>query len=223
MIKTHILKGCYRTENSFYKTIHMKKIFFWLGFNLFVSAAFGQLEQTPTATAGLMSRLLEIKYGSESYLGMALKKESNKETNKDTSKDTAIAIYNTLRWKIDALVYTLSSDMIAANSPRTLKLLNDWCLEQATPIQNGYAKNEKIKVYTQMLYEIDALYTQAIINNNAAQRTLNLTTNVFYLLKDSYTIVKGLSDMKKQKTMALIELLDHTRLLSVGEIGKGVK
>jgi hypothetical protein len=197
----------------------MKKIFFWLGFNLFVSAAFGQLEQTPTATAGLMSRLLEIKYGSESYLGMALKKESNK----DTSKDTAIAIYNTLRWKIDALVYTLSSDMIAANSPRTIKLLNDWCLEQATPIKNGYAKKEKIKVYTQMLYEIDALYTHAILHNNAPQRTLNLTTNVFYLLKDSYTIVKGLSDMKTQKTMALIELLDHTRLLSVGEVGKGVK
>lgn len=190
-----------------------------MGFNLFVSAAFGQLEQTPTATAGLMSRLLEIKYGSESYLGMALKKENNKES----SKDTAIAIYNTLRWKIDALVYTLSSDMIAANSARTLKLLNDWCLEQATPIQNGYAKNEKIKVYTQMLYEIDALYTQAIITNHTPQRTLNLTTNVFYLLKDSYTIVKGLSDMKTQKTMALIELLDHTRLLSVGEVGKGIK
>jgi hypothetical protein len=51
-------------------------------------------------------------------------------------------------------------------------------------------------------------------------KTLNLTTNVFYLLKDSYTIIKGMSDMKTQKTMALIELLDHTRLLSPGEIGK---
>jgi hypothetical protein len=166
-----------------------------------------------------MSRLLEIKYGSESYLGMALKKESNK----DISKDTAVALYNTLRWKIDALVYTLSSDMIASNSPRKLKLLNAWCLEQAAPIKSGYAKKEKLKVYSQMLYEIDAFYTHAILNNQTPQRTLNLTTNVFYLLKDSYTIVKGLSDMKTQKTMALIELMDNNRLMSVGEVGKGVK
>lgn len=193
------------------------------GFLLFVSAAFGQLEQTPTATAGLMSRLLEIKYGSESYISTALKKESNKETNKDISKDTAVAIYNTLRWKIDAFVYTLSSDMIAGNSPRKLKILNDWCLEQATPIKSGYAKNKNIKVYSQMLYELNKLYEEAVLNNKGNAKTLNLTTNVFYLLKDSYTIVKGLTDMKTQKTMALIEVLDHTRLLSPVELGKQLK
>jgi len=43
---------------------------------------------------------------------------------------------------------------------------------------------------------------------------------VFYLLKDSYTIVKAISDMKTEKTMALIELLDHTRLISPGELMK---
>jgi hypothetical protein len=46
---------------------------------------------------------------------------------------------------------------------------------------------------------------------------------VFYLLKDSYTIIKGMSDLKTQKTMALIELLDHIRLMSVGELRKGLK
>ena len=44
--------------------------------------------------------------------------------------------------------------------------------------------------------------------------------HVFYLLKDSYTIVKAISDMKTEKTMALIELLDHTRLISPGELMK---
>jgi hypothetical protein len=47
---------------------------------------------------------------------------------------------------------------------------------------------------------------------------------VFYLIKDSYSVVKGLSDLKTQKTMALIELLDHMRLLSAGDVVKmGVK
>ena len=54
-------------------------------------------------------------------------------------------------------------------------------------------------------------------------KTINLSTNVFYLLKDSYTIVNAISNMKTEKTMALIELLDHTRLLSPGELAKQVK
>jgi hypothetical protein len=54
-------------------------------------------------------------------------------------------------------------------------------------------------------------------------KTLNLTTNVFYLLKDSYSIIKGLSDLKTRKTMAIVELLDHARLLSPGDVMKGGK
>ena len=86
---------------------------------------------------------------------------------------------------------------------------------------NESNKNKSIQTYTHALKEIDAIYRTQIANPMYAQtKNINLTTNVFYLLKDSYTIIKGLSDMKTQKTMALIELLDHTRLLSPGEIAK---
>ena len=72
-----------------------------------------------------------------------------------------------------------------------------------------------------MFLDIENLYQKQIVAKMyASSRTVNLSTNVFYLLKDSYTIVKGLSDLKTQKTMAIIELLDHTRLLSPGEIAK---
>jgi hypothetical protein len=72
--------------------------------------------------------------------------------------------------------------------------------------------------------EIDALYQTQIVPKLYKQpKSLNLTTNVFYLLKDSYSIIKGLSDLKTRKAMAIVELLDHTRLLSPGEVGKGVK
>ena len=82
-------------------------------------------------------------------------------------------------------------------------------------------KNKSIQNYTLALKEIDEIYRTQIANPMYAQtKNINLTTNVFYLLKDSYTIIKGLSDMKTQKTMALIELLDHTRLVSPGEIAK---
>jgi hypothetical protein len=181
---------------------------------------------------GLLTRLIEIKYTAELYLSSAIKQVGSKNDGKDgegsvgaNAKDSALAIYNTLRWKVDGLVYQLSGDMVAANSPRKMRLLNELCLQQPEVLMvahiNESNKNKSIQNYTRALREIDAIYRTHIANPIYAQtKTLNLTTNVFYLLKDSYTIIKGLSDMKTQKTMALIELLDHTRLLSTGEIAK---
>lgn len=175
---------------------------------------------------GLLSRLIEMKYSTELYLSNVLKKEVPKSTTTQwTARDSSLGVYNTMRWKIDGLVYTLSGDMIASNSPRTMRLLNEWCLQQSNNQSQQSKIPPSIEPYVLSLQEIEALYQQYIVRPEGSQqnKTLNLTTNVFYLLKDSYTIVKGLSDMKTQKTMALIELLDHARLLSPNELGKGVK
>jgi len=184
------------------------------------------------AAQGLLTRLIEIKYTAELYLSSAIKQVGSKNDGKDgegsvgaNAKDSALAIYNTLRWKVDGLVYQISGDMVAANSPRKMRLLNEWCLQQPEVLMvthvNESNKNKSIQTYTLALKEIDAIYRTQIANPMYAQtKNINLTTNVFYLLKDSYTIIKGLSDMKTQKTMALIELLDHSRLVSPGEIAK---
>ena len=184
------------------------------------------------AAQGLLTRLIEIKYTAELYLSSAIKQVGSKNDGKDgegsvgrNTKDTALAIYNTLRWKVDGLVYQISGDMVAANSPRKMRLLNAWCLQQPEVLMvahiNESNKNKSIQTYTRALREIDEIYrTQIASPMYAKTKNINLTTNVFYLLKDSYTIIKGLSDMKTQKTMALIELLDHTRLVSPGEIAK---
>ena len=184
------------------------------------------------AAQGLLTRLIEIKYTAELYLSNAIKQVGSKNDGKDgegsvgaNAKDSALAIYNTLRWKVDGLVYQISGDMVAANSPRKMRLLNEWCLQQPEVLMvaniNESNKNKSIQTYTLALKEIDAIYLTQIANPMYAQtKNINLTTNVFYLLKDSYTIIKGLSDMKTQKTMALIELLDHTRLVSPGEVAK---
>ena len=184
------------------------------------------------AAQGLLTRLIKIKYTAELYLSSAIKQVGSKNDGKDgegsvgaNAKDSALAIYNTLRWKVDGLVYQISGDMVAANSPRKMRLLNKWCLQQPEVLMvaniNESNKNKSIQTYTLALKEIDAIYRIQIANPMYAQtKNINLTTNVFYLLKDSYTIIKGLSDMKTQKTMALIELLDHTRLVSPGEVAK---
>jgi hypothetical protein len=188
---------------------------------LFVSAAKAQPGQTPIPRKGLISRLIEIKYTSELFLSEKIGTGKKENTVTKEQTDSALAIYNTLRWKIDGLVYQLSADMIAANSPSSMRLLNEWCLGAPSDLQNAKTNNKRIKNYTITLNEIDELYRKNILAqfySNA--KTVNLSTNVFYLLKDSYTIIKGLSDMKTQKTMALVELLDNTRLLSVGEVGK---
>jgi hypothetical protein len=167
---------------------------------------------------GLMSRLIEIKYSSELYLTTQLKNETNSQ-----KKDTALALYNTIRWKIDGFVYQLSSVLITKNSPKAFKQIDAWCYTQKEPTLN-LASHHNITAQVESFAEIDALYQNQIVPSLYKQpKSLNLTTNVFYLLKDSYSIIKGLSDLKTRKTMAIIELLDHARLLSPGEVMKGGK
>jgi hypothetical protein len=167
-------------------------------------------EQSKPNQQGLLQKLIEIKYTSELYLSMQLKKEGL--SNAD--RDTALATYNTLRWKVDGFVYQISSEMIAANSPKKWRQLNEWCLNK-----------KSLPNYGEALQDIEDFYSLMIVPKVLVNsKNINLSTNVFYLIKDSYSVVKGLSDLKTQKTMALIELLDHTRLLSAGEVVKmGVK
>jgi len=224
-------------KNRNYNQIYIGIIILILG--VFAVGAARAQPQQPLIQQGLLSKLIEIKYTSELYLSSALKQGSN--------KDSALANYNTLRRKLDGFVYQLSADMIAANSPRKMILLNAWCLEDhvnaANDIDNFKKRNKnnysdelnnsnktnktskkKIQVYTEALAEIENFYENQILPSlYKNDKTINLTTNVFYLLKDSYTIVNAISDMKTQKTMALIELLDHTRLLSPGELSKQLK
>ena len=210
------------------KKIYIGLLFFMLG--VFAVGAARAQPQQPSYNQGLLSKLIEIKYKSELYLSSAIKQGSN--------KDSALANYNTLRWKLDGFVYQLSADMIAANSPRKMILLNAWCLEERNneTIENiesdeinksnmtSKSSMKKIQVYVNALNEIENIYQNQILPSlYRNDKTINLTTNVFYLLKDSYTIVNAISDMKTQKTMALIELLDHTRLLRPGELVKQVK
>ena len=167
---------------------------------------------------GLMSRLIEIKYSTELYLTTQIKNETNL-----AKKDSALALYNTMRWKVDGFVYQLSSSLITKNSPKAFKKIDAWCYAQKEPPLN-LTSHHNIAAHVASFAEIEALYQNQIapaLYNKP--KSLNLTTNVFYLLKDSYSIIKGLSDLKSRKTMAIVELLDHARLLSPGEVIKGGK
>ena len=194
---------------KFYKRIFYVINILILVFLIEAAHAQPQQQQTPISK-GLLQKLIEIKYTSELYLNIRLKKEGL--SNPD--KDTALATYNTLRWKVDGFVYQISGEMIAANSPRHWRRLNEWCL-------NG----KSLPYHREAFQEIENFYAlniepYVLVNT----KNINLSTNVFYLIKDSYSVIKGLSDLKTQKTMALIELLDHMRLLSAGDVVKlGVK
>jgi hypothetical protein len=192
--------------------INYKMKCFYLIMTLNIGSAQAQPQQ------GLMSRLIEIKYSSELYLTTQIKNETNPQ-----KKDSALALYNTIRWKVDGFVYQLSSTLITKNSPKVFKQLDAWCYAQKEPTLN-FTSNKIIAAHVASFAEIDALYQNQITPKLYNKpKSLNLTTNVFYLLKDSYSIIKGLSDLKTRKTMAIVELLDHARLLNPGEVVKGGK
>jgi hypothetical protein len=128
-----------------------------------------------------------------------------------------------MRWKVDGFVYQLSSTLITKNSPKVFKQIDAWCYAQKEPTPN-LTSTQNIAAHVASFAEIDALCQNQIAPKLYKQpKSLNLTTNVFYLLKDSYSIIKGLSDFKTRKTMAIVELLDHARLLSPNEVVKGGK
>jgi hypothetical protein len=187
-----------------------------LGFVMILLLNYGAAQAQPRQ--GLMNRLIEIKYSTELYLTTQIKNETI-----PAKKDSALALYNTMRWKVDGFVYQLSGSLITKNSPKTFKQLDDWCYAQKEPILN-LTSHQNIATHVASFAAIDALYQNQIAPKLYNQpKSLNLTTNVFYLLKDSYSIIKGLSDLKTRKTMAIVELLDHARLLSPGEVMKGGK
>lgn len=167
---------------------------------------------------GLMSRLIEIKYSTELYLTTQIKNEPNPQ-----KKDSVLALYNTMRWKVDGFVYQLCSALIIKNSPIAFKHLDAWCYAQKEQTLNVIS-HQNIATHVANFKDLDALFQNQIAHTlYNKSKSLNLTTNVFYLLKDSYSIIKGLSDLKTRKTMAIVEMLDHTRLLSPGEVLKGGK
>jgi hypothetical protein len=197
-----------------FKPVSPSKII--IGFVLMLVSNCGAAQAQPKQ--GLMIRLIEIKYSTELYLTTQIKNET-----KPAKRDSALALYNTMRWKVDGFVYQLSSTLITKNSPNVFKRLDAWCYAQKEPILN-VASHQNIAAYVASFAEIDALYQNQIVPRLYKQpKSLNLTTNVFYLLKDSYSIIKGLSDLKTRKTMAIVELLDHARLLSLSEVVKGGK
>lgn len=194
--------------------MHTRSIFagIMIGLVMVVGHVGAAQAQPPTLPKGFINRLIEIKYSTELYLSNALKKETGLTPNEI---DTAFATYNTIRWKVDGLVYQISTEMIVRNSPTLLRRLDAWSYGEERDLGS-------IKHYVASIKEIEQLYKEAVKPTiyPMNKRTLNLTTNVFYLLKDSYSIVKGLSDLKTRKVMALVELLDHARLMGPGDLVK---
>lgn len=193
---------------------------------------------------GLFQRLIKIKYSSELYL--IIKAKESAKLNKPEMLDSALAVYNTIRWNLDGLVYQLSGDLVAANSPKKYKQINQWCLNNkaAAASESAAQTLESIESLCTLYLPAFSLISESpeynsqkpdnnlsesspesntIHNIDQQSRNINLTTNVFYLIKDSYSLIKGLSDLKTQKTMALVDILDQMRLTSPQELLKQVK
>ena len=190
---------------------------------LLTFASFTEVTASSAASAkpaqGLFQRLIKIKYSSELYL--IIKAKEAAKLNKPEMVDSALAVYNTIRWKLDGWVYQLSGDLVAANSPKLIRRLDFQKLESIESLCALY-----LPAFS-LISETSEINSQKLDHNlsesSPQNRNINLTTNVFYLIKDSYSLIKGLSDLKTQKTMALADILDQMRLTSPQELLKQVK
>ncbi len=225
---------CYKLKNTEADKIYSLRVFTYkLNCILIVSMlmTFASITEVTASSAasvspaqGLFQRLIKIKYSSELYL--IIKTKEAAKLNKPEMVDSALAVYNTIRWNLDGLVYQLSGDLVAANSPKKYKQINQWYLNNKAAVTSAAAAQT-----LESIESVCGLYIPAfsLINEMPAEesqqvtRNINLTTNVFYLIKDSYSLIKGLSDLKTQKTMALVDIMDQMRLTSPQELLKQVK
>lgn len=209
------MKKIFVSRGFTYKIKCILLVFILINYKSEKLAAQARPQQPPPQ--GIFQRLIKIKYNTELFLITAAKHSAAKHSagSKNESLDSALAIYNTIRWNMDGLVYQLSGDLVAANSPKKLRQLNDWCLNNET--------NNKIQPSIEALENIEHLCQEYLPAFSPIGKNINLTTNVFYLIKDSYSLIKGLSDLKTQKTTALVEILDQMRLASPQEILKQIK
>ena len=214
---------CYKLKNTEADKIYSLRVFTYkLNCILIVSMlmTFASITEVTASRAasvspaqGLFQRLIKIKYSSELYL--IIKSKEAAKLNKPETVDSALAVYNTIRWKLDGWVYQLSGDLVAANSPRKLRRLNYQTIESIEALCSIY-----LPAFS-LISEMPGNENPKLDNNiNPQAKNINLTTNVFYLIKDSYSLLKGLSDLKTQKTMAIVELLDQMRLANPQDILK---
>jgi hypothetical protein len=228
------MKKIFVSGSFTYKLKCILLVFILINYKSEMLAAQARPQQPPPQ--GIFQRLIKIKYNTELYLITAAKQSAAKQSagSKNESLDSALAIYNSIRWNVDGLVYQISGDLVAANSPKKLRQLNDWCLKnkEVWNFAAGASATAATKSSpeAQILQNLEAFCKESLpafspIGKITADQTknINLTTNVFYLIKDSYSLIKGLSDLKTQKTTALVEILDQMRLASPQDLLKQVK
>ena len=86
--------------------------------NLNYQTCFAQKEATPIH---VMEQLIQIKYNTELLLIKA---------NTPYEKDSALVKYNTIRWQLDGLVYSIATDMVANNNTRAYHIIQSLCLNK---------------------------------------------------------------------------------------------
>lgn len=144
----------------------------------------------------VMDRLIQIKYQTELMLMTAT----------PTQKDSALVVYNTIRWHLDGLVYAVATDMIAKNNTKAYRILQDLSLYDITlKEKHPYQWLEK------QWQVLNTVFDEKVLQVSN-QKNINLTTNVFYIIKDSWSFLEGIQKIKSDRIKTIMDLLDQTRL-----------
>jgi hypothetical protein len=137
-------------------------------------SCFAQKDATPIHA---MEQLIQIKYNSELLLIKA---------NTPYEKDSALVKYNTIRWQVDGLIYSMAADMITKNSIKSFNIL------QALALHNRHLKEEHPYKWLEKQWLALSQSYDMLIKPKDDDKNINLTTNVFYVIKDSWSFLEGI-------------------------------
>ncbi len=156
---------------------------------------------------GLISQLVEIKYGCEAYLSKALTNEQISAVE----KETAIKNYNAVRIQVDRIVYQLSADMLSNNSIRKYRRLEKYYKNQK--LSESESAKKCINSYTQAIEKIYQTYKDRI-QTGVGESTKSIFDlgSVADVADVGWEVIADIHQMKGQKVDGVIEILNNLRL-----------
>lgn len=192
----------------------MKKLFsVILFFAAFSSNIFAADKELPNL--GIISQLLEIKYGSEAYLSSILQDKLKTEAE----KLTALKNYNAVRIQMDRIIYQLAADMRTKNSIKTYKRLNKYY--KTHKLSESANVKKRYKPYVLAIANVHKTYKEKINPDVGGQEKPFIEIeSVLAIAELGWTVIKGINEMGAQKVDGIVEILDNLRLNPPSELDK---
>jgi hypothetical protein len=163
--------------------------------------------QTKNQNLGLIAELLRLKYTCELNLA---------QSTHPVSSDDTLQKYLTAYTLINSMISQMEADMIASNSLSEYRKLDNLLKENRLDLCKS--NNTQIQKYIEIVKTDSHIWDNPISGKSI--EPLSLLSSAVGITGDIVGIIKNISNLKKEKVIAICQYLDSARLKNPADILK---